>query len=78
MPNARAAVISRGSHMSMYDDQQWYFRKLIGFLKQRGQVCGEAGPDSVAQPAGFKVCGSCRDERTADLTLGGPRYSLLL
>jgi len=35
MPNARAAISSRGSHMSMYDDQQWYFRELIGFLKER-------------------------------------------
>ncbi len=34
MPNARAAISSRGSHMSMYDHQQWYFRELIGFLKQ--------------------------------------------
>ncbi len=35
MPNARAAISSRGSHMSMSDDKQWYFRELIGFLKQR-------------------------------------------
>jgi proline iminopeptidase len=34
MPNARAAISSHGSHMSMYDDQQWYFRELIDFLKQ--------------------------------------------
>jgi proline iminopeptidase len=34
MPNARAAISLRGSHMSMYDDQQWYFRELIGFLKR--------------------------------------------
>jgi len=35
MPNARAAISSRGSHLTMYDDQQWYFRELVGFLKQR-------------------------------------------
>ncbi|MEJ2007574.1 MAG: proline iminopeptidase-family hydrolase [Acidobacteriota bacterium] len=34
MPNARAAISSRGSHLAMYDDQQWYFRELVGFLKQ--------------------------------------------
>ena len=35
MPNARATISSRGSHMCIYDDQQWYFREVIGFLKQR-------------------------------------------
>ena len=34
MPNARAAISSRGIHLTMYDDQQWYFRELVGFLKQ--------------------------------------------
>ncbi len=34
MPNARAAFSSRGSHLAMYDDQQGYFRELVGFLKQ--------------------------------------------
>ncbi len=35
MPNARAAISSRGSHLAMYDDQQWYFKELVGFLKER-------------------------------------------
>ena len=34
MPNARAAISDRGSHLCMYDDQEWYFRELISFLKQ--------------------------------------------
>lgn len=34
MPNARAAISSRGSHLTMYDDQAWYFRELVGFLKK--------------------------------------------
>lgn len=35
MPNGRAAISARGSHLAMYDDQEWYFRQLIGFLKER-------------------------------------------
>jgi proline iminopeptidase len=34
MPNARAVISDRGSHLSMYDDQEWYFRELISFLKE--------------------------------------------
>ena len=34
MPNARAVISGQGSHLCMYDDQQWYFRELINFLKQ--------------------------------------------
>jgi proline iminopeptidase len=34
MPNARAVISDRGSHLCMYDDQAWYFRELITFLKQ--------------------------------------------
>lgn len=34
MPNARPAISARGSHLCMYDDQDWYFRELISFLKQ--------------------------------------------
>jgi proline iminopeptidase len=34
MPNAKAVISDRGSHLSMYDDQGWYFRELISFLKQ--------------------------------------------
>lgn len=34
MPNARAVISDRGSHLTMYDDQAWYFRELIAFLKQ--------------------------------------------
>jgi len=33
MPNARAVISDRGSHLAMYDDQGWYFRELIGFLR---------------------------------------------
>lgn len=33
MPNARAAISERGSHLSLYDDQTWYFDQLIPFLK---------------------------------------------
>lgn len=36
MPNARAVISDRGSHLCMYDDQEWYFRELISFLKQAG------------------------------------------
>jgi proline iminopeptidase len=36
MPHARAAISERGSHLTMYDDQDWYFRELIGFLKENG------------------------------------------
>ena len=35
MPNARAVISERGSHLAMYDDQEWYFRELIRFLKQK-------------------------------------------
>ena len=31
--NSRTYLCSKGSHMSMYDDQQNYFKNLIGFLK---------------------------------------------
>ena len=34
MPNARAAISCKGSHLCQYDDQEWYFRELISFLKQ--------------------------------------------
>ncbi len=34
MPNARLALSEKGSHLTMYDDQEWYFRELIQFLKQ--------------------------------------------
>jgi proline iminopeptidase len=39
LPNGRFLLCPRGSHMAMYDDQETYFRGLIGFLKsveQRG------------------------------------------
>lgn len=32
LPNARFALCENGSHLSMYDDQQTYFRHLIKFL----------------------------------------------
>jgi proline iminopeptidase len=34
IPNSRTYLCPRGSHMSMYDDQQNYFRELIRFLKE--------------------------------------------
>jgi proline iminopeptidase len=33
MPNSRVAVCERGSHCSMYDDQEQYFADFIGFIK---------------------------------------------
>jgi proline iminopeptidase len=33
MPNARSAICENGSHMSFWDDQQVYFKHLLGFLK---------------------------------------------
>lgn len=33
LPNSRLYLCPNGSHMSMYDDQQNYFRNLVGFLK---------------------------------------------
>lgn len=32
MPNARVAICERGSHCSMYDDQETYFRELLRFV----------------------------------------------
>lgn len=34
IPNSRTYLCPKGSHMSMYDDQQNYFRELIRFLKE--------------------------------------------
>jgi proline iminopeptidase len=34
IPNSRTYLCPDGSHMSMYDDQQKYFRELIRFLKE--------------------------------------------
>jgi proline iminopeptidase len=34
MPDARAAISARGSHLAMYDDQEWYFGELIRFLRE--------------------------------------------
>lgn len=33
IPNSRTYLCPNGSHMSMYDDQQNYFRALLGFIK---------------------------------------------
>lgn len=33
MPNARAAYCQNGSHLSMWDDQESYFRQLLAFLR---------------------------------------------
>lgn len=32
LPNARLAICENGSHLSLYDDQQAYFRHLLGFV----------------------------------------------
>jgi proline iminopeptidase len=34
MPNARAVISEQGSHLCMYDDQEWYFYELIRFVKE--------------------------------------------
>ena len=33
IPNSRTYICANGSHMSMYDDQQNYFRELLRFIK---------------------------------------------
>lgn len=33
IPNSRVAICENGSHLSMYDDQETYFRELIRFIK---------------------------------------------
>jgi proline iminopeptidase len=33
MPNSRVVICENGSHLSMYDDQEKYFRELIKFTK---------------------------------------------
>jgi len=33
IPNSRVAICRNGSHLCMYDDQQAYFRELLGFIK---------------------------------------------
>jgi proline iminopeptidase len=34
MPNANSAICPNGSHLAMYDDQEIYFRQLLGFLRR--------------------------------------------
>jgi proline iminopeptidase len=33
IPNSRVVVCENGSHLSMYDDQETYFRELLKFIK---------------------------------------------
>jgi len=33
IPNSRVVICEKGSHLSMYDDQETYFRELIKFIK---------------------------------------------
>ena len=33
MPNATSAYCANGSHLSLWDDQQSYFRQLLGLLR---------------------------------------------
>lgn len=35
IPGARAVISETGSHLAMYDDQEWYFRQLIQFLQEQ-------------------------------------------
>jgi proline iminopeptidase len=34
MPDAESAICPNGSHMCMWDDQAYYFERLVGFLKK--------------------------------------------
>jgi proline iminopeptidase len=34
MPNATSAICPNGSHLAMYDDQEIYFKQLLGFLRR--------------------------------------------
>jgi proline iminopeptidase len=46
IPNSRVAVCENGSHLSEYDDQEAYFRHLLGFWKQvdAGRFVGPSLP----------------------------------
>ena len=33
IPNSRVGICENGSHLAMWDDQEAYFRHLLGFLK---------------------------------------------
>ncbi len=33
MPRSRVAICENGSHLAMWDDQEAYFRHLVGFLQ---------------------------------------------
>jgi proline iminopeptidase len=33
IPNSSVAICRNGSHLSMYDDQQAYFRELLEFIE---------------------------------------------
>jgi proline iminopeptidase len=35
LPHGEYAFMPNGSHLAMYDDQQNYFKALIGFLKKQ-------------------------------------------
>jgi proline iminopeptidase len=34
LPHGQFLLCTKGSHMAMYDDQQTYFKGLIGFLQK--------------------------------------------
>jgi len=44
IPNSRVAICENGSHLAMWDDQEAYFRALLGFLKdvQAGRMVPRA------------------------------------
>jgi proline iminopeptidase len=35
LPRGEYAFMPNGSHMAMYDDQQNYFKALVGFLRKQ-------------------------------------------
>jgi proline iminopeptidase len=50
IPNSRVAICENGSHLAMWDDQEAYFRHLLGFLRdvQAGKM--RPAPASATSP----------------------------
>ena len=49
IPNSRVAICENGSHLAMWDDQEAYFRHLLGFL--RDVQAGRMAPAARVSPA---------------------------
>ena len=49
IPNSRVAICENGSHLAMWDDQEAYFRHLLGFL--RDVQAGRMAPAPPVSPA---------------------------